>query len=353
MINLRRTKGVSKLYLDKTMKDFSYLSAGCLIRAVGHNLKVAYIDTQKKSSKLINVFENLSLSSKFLRALEKIHIETFSFVNSQKVSKGIIPLVEFQMLNQELFWKNLKNFDLIIFDNIDFKYFSKEKLLSFIKNKEYETEIIITTLNEEDFNFFLDDVEMAFFIEEEKTFSLTSNKNIVSIIGNGYGKSVYNLGVLFSNFIEKKDVKLIYFDKGDSFYKEIRFLQALKYFKIQNPNLYGTFDFVQTGVSRYEGPYIRQENSAQDIFEAKEALMLLKTSLKKHTPVIVDNLINSIENGLLSEEEVINVFSNVDNSLFISGNKLSNKISALINKKISIESKRKIISEGLYKGVDF
>lgn len=353
MINKRRINGISHLYLDKTNDTYSFFSLGYLIRAMGHGLKIAYVDTQRKSTKIINVFENLSLSYKFTRQFSKLHIETFSFLSKDKISKGIIPLVEFQSLNQELFWKNLKNFELIIFDNIDFKYFDKEKLISFIKNKSQETEIIITTQNDSDFEFLIEDVDSAYQLNQKSTTTLLSNKNIVTLTGEGKGKSVYSFGVLFSSFIKKQDVKLVYFDKGDEFYKEMFFFQSLKIFKKENPHMYGTFDFVQTGNPRFDGPVPRLEVSSEDIKEAKEALMLLKTSLKKQTPVVADQLSKAINSNLLTIKEVIDVLNNVENDLLITGKSMPKEILNLSNKKQEILTRKTPTLEGFYKGIDF
>lgn len=204
MINQRRVQGISHLYFDDSNENYSFFSLGYLIRAIGHGLKIAYVDTQRKSSKIINVFENLSLSNKFKKELFKLHVETFSFISKDKISKGIIPLVEFHSINQELFWKNLKNFDLIIFDNLDFINFDLEKLISFIKNKSYETEIIITCSKKDVFNNLLEDVDCAFEISKTTTTTLLTNKNIVSLYGEGKGKSVYSYGFLFDDFVKKK-----------------------------------------------------------------------------------------------------------------------------------------------------
>lgn len=348
----RRTTGISQIYFDST-SNYSYISIGYLIRCMGHGLKIAYVDTKKNSSKIINVIENLSLSNKFKKELPKLHIETFTFTQKDKISRGIIPLVEFHTINQSLFWKELKKFDIIIFDNILFEHFTKTQLISFIRNKNNDTEIILTTSDISDFEELAPELDAAYKISQKKTSSLLSNKNIVSLTGDGNGKSVYGFGYLFEQFIKKQDVKLVYFDKGDNFYKEMEIFKALKIWKKENSYLYGNFDFVQTGVPRFDGPSSRLENSDSDKKEAKEALMLLKTSLKKQTPVVADQISRVINSNLLTIKEVLDVLNTVENELIVSGEKMPKEILSISNKKIEIENIKSPKIPGRMKGIDF
>lgn len=352
-MNLRRAQGLTHLYLDKRDTSFSDIAAGYLIRAAGHGLKIAYVDIQKKGGKIINFLENLSLSHKFVKSFERLHIETFTVESKDKISKGIIPLVEFQTISNDIFWQSLKNFDLIIFEGITFKSIDKFKILSFLRSKNPETEAVFICSRDDEFDELKVEVDSAQSIIEKKTNSLVKNKHIISYLGEGRGKSVLSFGYLIRKFIEKHEVKLVYFDKGDMFYGEMKFFTSLKTWK-KTSSLYGSFDFVNTGIPRFDGPSARTSQTPLDKQEAKEALMLLKTALKKQTPVVADHLTSAIKDGLLDLKEVVSLLETVDNELIITGSEIPKEIKNLSTSILEVKAVKKLKMDlGRKKGIDF
>jgi ATP:corrinoid adenosyltransferase len=311
----------SYIYLDETIDCYSNLSLGLLIRAIGEGQKIAYIDSTSNAQKLTNLIENLSLSHIFVKSLPRFQIDFYTIKkDNKKIAKTIIPQVEYGNIPEDMFWNSLDNYDLIIFDDINLEILPKIKLISTLTHRKPKTQIIATTKNSQDFKTLKNHFNIHYKCTSKKNTSLTAKKGIINIFGEGEGKSLYAFGYLLRNFINKNNVKLIYFDKGDDIYGDAHFFFALKKWTIKN-NLYGTFDFVKTGIKRYWSGNFRQNNTSLDEREANDALMLLKTSLKKQTPVIADELNNVLENNLLKIEDVLNVLLDIKNEIVITGDK--------------------------------
>ena len=94
MINLR-TYGLNHIYFDENIEDFSNVAVGLIIRALGHGLKIAYIDCSNTASKFTNFLENLSLSNSFIKKFDRFLIDIYRFKSDKIMSKTILPLVEF------------------------------------------------------------------------------------------------------------------------------------------------------------------------------------------------------------------------------------------------------------------
>lgn len=348
-----RTKGLTHAYLDKEIDSFSNLAVGLLIRAIGHNLRVAYIDTQGKATKFNNFLENLSLSYSFTKKFRRLSIDLYTFKAENKIQKSLIPQVEFYTIDEKMFYKGLTGYDLIIFDNIKENKVDKFKILNLINNKESETELVFIFSDEKEFNEIKDNADLISIYDYKKQ-QLFGSKGILNLTGDGKGKSTYGFGYLIRSFINKKDVKLIYFDKGGDFYGEKHFFDALKKWSKEN-NMYGVFDYVSTGLTRFTGEKFRFENTPLDIKEAKEGLMLLKTSLKWQTPVIAEELNTTIKTGLLTLEEVLPILQNATNEMVITGRyspkELQDISTTIVNvKEIKHYSKS---GQGVRKGIDF
>lgn len=348
-----RVEGLTSIYLDSELETYSSVAVGYILRAMGHGLKIAYIDSSKTSTKLINFLENISLSNTLVKSFKKIHLETFTFRSEKKIAKGIIPSVEFYTIDDKIFWKSLNEFDLVIFDNINLEIIPFFTLSNFLRSKAIETEVICFTNKKKDYNKLKEEFNYGYIIEKKKVPTIVRNRNVKAITGEGKGKSLLSFGHLIRNFINKGDVKLVYFDKGDQFYGEMRFFNALKEWKKMHKN-YGTFDYVATGIPRREAGGYRSRNIPADIEEAKQGLMLLKTALKKQTPVVADELSETVEKKLLTIGEVVTVLEQVSNELLITGKHIQPEIRALCNEiyyiKTEKEPKRK---KGLKKGIDF
>lgn len=317
-------KDTSKIvYFDKNISDYSNISAGLLIKAIGFGMKIAYIDTKDSATKLTNFIENLSLSYSFVKSLKRFQLDIYKPKQNQKISKILIPAVEFCNITQDMFYNSLYEYDIIIIDNLDFEILNKMKIISLIKNSS--SQIIITTGDDKVFDEIKIECNSKYICDYKENHSLVVNKNIINISGNGEGKTTYSLGYLIRRFLDKNEVKLIYFDKGDDIYGDPIFLGSLKKWSREN-NLYGTFDFVKTGIRRQFNNQSRNEITIQDTKEANDALMLLKTALKKESPVIADELNSMIEKGILKLDEVMHVLDEVKKELVITGNTTNIKL---------------------------
>lgn len=349
-----RIKGLTHAYLDEKQDGYSNVAAGLLTRAVGHGLKVAYVDVKSSASRFFNFLENICISHFFVKNFSRLHIETFSFKNS-KIQRGILPVVEFYTIDSKIFWNSLENFDLVIFDNFEFREdIDKYAVLNFINSKNPMTETIFVFSSKKDFNEIKDNFDLVSEYKYTNNAGLLSKKNIYNLTGEGKGKSTYSFGFIIREFINKKDVKLIYFDKGGNFYGEKIFFNNLKKWSTQN-RFYGKFDYVTTGLARFDGQSFRFENTPADEKEAKEGLMLLKTALRKQTPVIAEELNTTIHTGLLTTKEVRDVLENVENELLITGRYAPKSLLDISSKIIEVIEHKHYIKKGygVKKGIDF
>lgn len=347
--------GLSHIYLDNKIEGFSNVAAGMVIRAIGHGLKIGYVDCSSGSTKFVNFLENLCLSYSFVKKFGSFHIEVFRFNSkNNRINKSILPLVEFQTVSEDIFWDSILNFDLIIFDNFDLEKINQYKIKNILENRGINSEIVFTTKDPKVFENLKSQFDFAVKYTYKKNPLLSTSRNIINLNGTSRGKSSYSYGYLLRKFFEKNDVKLIYFDREGNFYGERLFFQALKKWMQEN-SFYGSLDFVVTGAKRFEGRKFRQGINDEDIREAKEGLMLLKTSIKKQTPVLAEDLLNVVNNGTLREEEVEEAISEVNRELIITGKESTKKISSLSNIEITVED----LNQGLRnnketrKGIDF
>jgi ATP:corrinoid adenosyltransferase len=119
--------------------------------------------------------------------------------------------------------------------------------------------------------------------------------------------------------------------------------------------LYGKFDFVATGLERFDGKKFRFENTDEDIAEAKEGLMLLKTALKKQTPVIAEELNTLVKTGLLNIDEIMEVLSNINYEVVVTGRYSSKEIIDISSTLVTVKEVKHYASSGhsVRKGIDF
>lgn len=334
-MNSNRQIGQTYLYLDEKNSDFSNIAAGLLIRTIGERKKIAYIDSKDSASKLTNFIENLSLSYSFVKKLGNFALDIYKIKPNNKISKTLIPQVEFGTITTEMFWNSLSNYDLIIFDNLTLETINIIKLISTLQNKSPFTNIIAITPDKKTHSKLKENFQNNLTCNHIEHKNLNTKKGITNITGEGVGKTLYSIGYLIRNFIYKKDVKLIYFDKGDDIYGDPIFLTALKKWSMEN-NYYGTFDFVKTGIKRFNQTGYREFNSEIDTKEAKDALMLLETSLKKQTPVIADELNTIIEKNILSIKDVLPILNKITNEIIITGRQSPKEILNISEKIIEI-----------------
>jgi len=354
MTNIR-TLGLNHIYFDDQIEGYSNIAVGYILRALGHGLKIAYIDCNNSSSKFSNFIENLSLNYSFTKNFPKLSMDIFTFKPKDIVCRTLIPQVEFYNITKNMFWQNLSEYDLILFDNSNFDKISKYKIINLLKSKESNTEIVYIMDNLKDYK----EIKSYFDFNCELTYKKNTNKSpnlksILNITGDGRGKSFFGFGYLIRSFIQKKDVKLVYFDKEDNLYGEQKFFSALKKWS-KEYDYYGNFDYVSTGKKRFNGATYRKKNKESDIQEAKEGLMLLKTSLLKQTPVIADELNSCINSKLLTTKEVLEVLEKVTHELIITGIKSPKKFQEISSLILRMKSTKDYLKQnkGFRKGIDF
>jgi ATP:corrinoid adenosyltransferase len=353
-----RSFGLSHVYLDESQEDFSNFSVGLLIRALGHNLKIAYFDVNNSAKKFISFLENLSLSNFFNKEFQRVHIDVFNVSKNNKITRTILPLVEYHNIDKDYFFQVLKDYDLIIFDNFNVgEFFSNLDVKKTINEKNSFADIFYIVNNKKDFEKINAYFDFSYVYEIKKKRTLLTNKNLIYLYGDGRGKSLYSYGYIIRNYILKCDTKLIFFDKGDDIFGEFKFFSSLKNWSKMNSRFYGGFDFVITGYKRFIGPVYRNDILQIDIDEAKEGIVLLKTAIKKQTPIIADELGSVYNKEIISKEEIEGVLSLLKNELLITGDKNIDFLSNYANKIIKI-SKDKINENldddvGLKTGIDF
>lgn len=316
MFEIREEK--TYIYYDENINDFSSLGAGLLATGLGQGAKIAYINSNPNAKKLTNFIENLNLNYTFVRNLNIKSMGIFVVKNEKIITKTLLPEVEYLNMTKEMFWKDLENFDLIIFDNFDLENYEKIKVISLLNNKNPKTQIIAITPNKNTFKEIKNNFNNSIICKNKKNNGLTKINGITTIYGKGEGKSIFAYGELLRGFLYKADVKLIYFNKIHDYYGDINFFKALKKWQTEN-SFYGTLDYVQTGTK------INDDKDTK-IKEAKEALMLLQTSLKKQSPVIADEILNLINSNILNNNEIIDILNNTKNQIILTGEEITTQI---------------------------
>jgi hypothetical protein len=334
MLNLRNY-GLKHSYYDKLSKDdFSNFSLGLISRSLGHNLKIAYVNFNNSGKKLSSFFENLSLNYSFLKNFKRMHFEIFDIRNNNRIERTVLPLVEYNTINQDYFIKLLKEFDLIIVDNFSFSNLSENYFNKILFSKSQNTELFFIFNDKKDFEKTQDNFENVNEILIKENNNLFTNKRIKIFEGDETFPQLYSYGYLLRNYIHKKDTKLIFFDMGDfEIFGEFLFFKSLREINLKLNKIYGNFDYVITGYKRFYGGYYRNDVLDLDKIEANEGLQLLKTSVRKQTPVLAGNLGNVIEKKILNLEDLNQVLNLVKDELLItSNNKMKNF--ELISKEI-------------------
>ncbi len=339
-----RNKGLSTLLIDN-QNTISEIFLGIILRATAHGLKIALVDTNNSSSKYIQALENFSLSKEFKKKFKKIHIETFS-KTSKGISRGILPVVEYQTISTDMMYRELYKFDIILIDHPDSSFLQSSKTLSLIKNKKEDTEILISAQTKP-YTTITTVVDAIITQEVESQKSLLTNKSINILTPSPWG-NLYCYGRIFLEFLKKEQVKYIAFDKADLFYGEHIFFDAIKTWK-KFHRLYGEFDYLVTGIPRHTGPQLRTYSTPADIKEATEGIELLKTSLKKQTPVIIDNIDEALKHKLFDKKNIVDVVKNSSREVLIPTNLLVEEITPLAGKIITFKSSSKpSIKKGIY-----
>ena len=255
----KRLEGNVQLIYNKDGTYLEEIALGALSRAMGHSYKIAFV-TKAPHSRLFTFLENLCISQKFVKQYERLHLETFNLRQTQ-IQRGILPQVEFQTIPYDKLLPKLYSFDYIIFLNPNEEILHSPKFQDFLVQKQDETEILIL-IDEKPSNQLKKIVHSMYSITHSKNSALTTNSNTTLIL-NSVFTELYSYGYLIKKFIEKGNVKLIAFERGDLIYGEVKFFRGIKQFA-KEYLFYGTFDFVYTRLPRIKRPQIRITNSLGD-----------------------------------------------------------------------------------------
>lgn len=321
-----RKSGLTHCYYDSNLINYSNTSLGLICRGLGANYKIAYFNSKKNSFPLVDFFYKF-----YLKNLDFISYDSF----------GI---------------NYVKSYDLIIFDDFDFKVIKKETLLNLLLNKSEKTEFVLILKDKKDYS----EIKDYFDLVSEYVYSTNKNpkknndknlsgdsvnkklispkENITILSGKGKGKSTYSFGFAIRNLIDKKYVKLVYFDKGGDFYSEMKFFDKMKYVKKR-------FTYYQFGEKRFDGKSFRFENNKNDILEAEFALNELKRSYEDQV-FIADELNTLIGSKLISEDKIYNLLNSIENQILITGRCDSKKILGLSRFKIEVKEIKHYMKKG-------
>lgn len=308
-----RDIGMSHIYFDSNINNYSNVSLGLIVRALGAGLKVCFVDIFSKAYNLNHFFLNLNYDNFFYFNIEDI------------------------ILSQ------LDDFDIIVFDNCTFEKFDKNQIKNILEIKPKNLEIIFTFSNRDEF----DSIKDSFDLISEYNYVKDnfSDFGIVNITGNGKGKSTFMFGMLTRQLIEKNRVcELLYFDKGGDFYQERNFFDKLKseMFKIE-----------VCGTQRFDGEKFRFENLKEDFSEAKRGLNLFKKSNSE--VIFLDELNTTIKTGLLEKEEIVDAVSEKEGLIILSGRYSPQEILEISDVIVEVVEIKHYVYQGfgVREGIDF
>jgi hypothetical protein len=318
------------LYFENQLPEFSTSFAlGLIAKKLGQNKSVAYIDTNSKNKTIFSFFEQLSLIKEFKKELPNFYMETFLWnVEKDTFSRSILPQLEYQILpNRNYFLKLTKHYDYFIFNSITNDIIDLD-FLSIILQSPRQPKIIL--ISNEEPNKKIKKYLTYYQIKKEQKNSLLT-QNITLVQGSPYTES-FAQGYIIEEFLKKSTVKFIAFDKGKQRFGEEFFFTALK--QSQKKLNKGDFDFIYTG---NPNPF-REEFTNFDYKEAKETVELLKTALKKQSPVVAENAIQTHIHGLIDKKEFLNLLSIVKQELVLThtSNEIPKYILDYVKKSISI-----------------
>ncbi|MFW6285950.1 MAG: cob(I)yrinic acid a,c-diamide adenosyltransferase [Nanoarchaeota archaeon] len=313
-------KGLSHIYLDEEQEKQSNVALGILCRAIGHNLKITYINSKRNAFQIIDSF-----SAYLLKNINFFDYDSFCL-------------------------DYIKNNDLIIFDNFSFSHLSINQIDEILINKKKQTEIIFVFKKQKEFNAIKKKFDLI--SQYKYTKNPKGRNNITNIYGNGKGKSTYVFGraikELINNNIKNNNqtLQIIYFDKGGDFYGEKYFFTKLNKAKLN-------FNYKSYGLSRIENNEFRYTNIPQDIKEAQKGLLEIKNSFQIDL-LIADELNTTIDSKLLKEEEIIKVLKSIKNQILISGRTTNKKIIEIAKYKIEVIGQKHYFDKnyGCKKGID-
>jgi hypothetical protein len=320
--------GKNFFFLENTNSTFSQINLGIIIKAISSNKKILYIDSKNKSKKIISFFEKLCLNKEFNLNFKMNNFDIYS-INKNNINVSILPKVEYSNLPLSKIFSNLKKYDYIIFEELDFEIIPKEIFIEFLKMKNEKTNIIISTNSENIYENLIDEFDKKYLFFNQSQNSLISNRNVKYKYSKEFEINyLISLGNLFSNLIDNKNSLFFNFFDNSDYESEKHFLFVLKKIMSSNSNLFSIFEYIYC---------IKNEKNELEI---ENTLKLLLTILNKNDKEII--ISNFTEFEILKNylNPILEKLENSKNKIDIYGYDFSKKIfdkSSKVTKIIKIE----------------
>ena len=316
------------LFLDENSEkdSLSEITAGIILKSLGMGIKVAYIDFSNNSKKLINFFENICISKKFISEFKNFLIDCFTFKNELKKNEisfncSHLPQVEFSTISFEKLKEKISQYNLVIIENFNSNLMSEKNFKLFLDEISCDTICITKNLNI--YNFLKSNFNHKLKISSFCQKTIFSNSNLNLIVGKKFGSTTLACGLALKFFIEKKEVKWISFIKKNNYFEESFFI-GLKKFKPSK--IYGSFDFVIN----------KKYNLMDKKKDTLESFEVLKTATKKNNYTFADEFLNSEVLEKIEKNKIVDFIKNLQNFCILTGKKDISFIEKYAENKIEI-----------------
>lgn len=323
-----RKKGLTHIYFDEKINKYSNFALGFLARSLGHNLKIAYFNSKKECFNLFLFFEKNNLE--FQKNIEFFNFDSY---------------------NTNYFKEN--KFDLIIIDNCNFWKFPKRNILKLLENKNSNTEIIFIC----DTGFHFDSIKdnfdfvISYKIKEN---DFLKNKNLSLVYSNKKCGSIYCFGEVFKKIINKKQVKLIAFNKGEIIYGEkIFFKKVINILDNQKSKI--NLKILYFGKNKIKNGKFENKIEDIDFVETKKAIKEIE-DFSEEKNLILDELTSSLKNNLINENQIIKTLNSKKNqNILCSGLRPSINLEKIFYNIIQINCQKYNVEKEpiLREGIDF
>ena len=176
----------------------------------------------------------------------------------------------------------------------------KKKIIKkYLENKNPYCDIVFITKFLENQKILSDSFNKNFQIIKKENKGLLMKKFKI-ILSNDNSKSFYFFGEILRKYIEKNKIFYFGFDKLDEIYSERKFFYALK--KVNsNRAFYEDFDYVVSGKKRFFNKEFRKGYNEDDVFEIKQTIKLIETSVKNRGIIFADELLTNFKEKNVDE----------------------------------------------------
>ena len=252
-------------------------------------------------------------------------------ITGRPKGKTLLPNVEYLNITRSIFLEQINDYDVVIVDNYVNVSDSLISLDEILKIKNESTQLIVLTPDESEFKEIKSNFSNRIVCSYKKQKNLFTRPGLVNITGRPKGKTLFSLGYLIRKYLYKSDVKLVYFDKGSDVFGDAKFFDALKKWNLDN-TFYGTFDFVKTGIDIKDKKDIELNKK-----EARDALMLFETALKKQAPVVGDEINTVLKKGYVEVSKVVDILKNTKNEVILTGETSKVEISKITELRVVLK----------------